>query len=49
MPITRNLIELTSALYERDFVAEGHTLERLGLSCLSASEIIDKTMNGFAA
>lgn len=49
MPITRNLIELTSALYERDFVAEGHTLERLGLSGLSASEIIDKTMNGFAA
>lgn len=49
MPVTRNLIELTSALYERDFVAEGHTLERLGLSGLSSEEILAKTMNGFAA
>ncbi len=49
MPMTRNLIELTSALYERDFVAEGHTLEKLGLSGLSDREILQKTMDGFVA
>ena len=49
MPVTRNLIALTSALYERNFIAEGHTLERLGLAGLSPGEIVKKTMDGFAS
>ena len=48
MPVTRNLIELTSALYGRDFVEEGHTLEKLGLAGLSAREILQRTIDGFA-
>ena len=48
MPVTSNLIELTSALYSRDFVGEGHTLEKLGLSGLSGNEIVQRTIEGFA-
>lgn len=49
MPITRNFIELTSALYERDFMAEGHTLDRLGLGGLTPEAIVARTVGGFAA
>jgi opine dehydrogenase len=47
MPVTRNLIELTSALYARDFTAQGHTLERLGLAGLTDREILERTITGF--
>lgn len=46
MPLTDNFISLSSALFDRDFVAEGHTLERLGLRGRSRSEIIDATQRG---
>ncbi|BBK41159.1 hypothetical protein STVA_11790 [Allostella vacuolata] len=47
MPVTRNLIELTSALYGRDFTAEGHTLARLGLDGLDPAGIVQRTIDGF--
>jgi len=47
MPVTDNLISLTSALYERDFVAQGHTVETLGLGGLTSREILQITANGF--
>jgi len=47
MPVTRNLIELTSALYQRNFAEEGHTVEALGLSGLLSSEILERTSKGF--
>lgn len=48
MPITRHFIALTSALYQRDFVAQGHTLERLGLDGLTPEAIVARSMSGFS-
>jgi opine dehydrogenase len=47
MPITDSLIKLTSALYGRNFVNEGHTVERLGLGGMSSRDILAITMTGF--
>jgi opine dehydrogenase len=47
MPVTDNFICLTSALYERDFVAEGHTVEKLGLGGLTSRGILEVTAHGF--
>jgi opine dehydrogenase len=47
MPMTDNLIKLTSALYARDFTSEGHTVERLGLGGMSSSDILAITTTGF--
>ena len=47
MPVTESLIRITSALYRRDFVKEGHTLEVLGLAGLDRRRIIEMTGTGF--
>ena len=47
MPITKSLITITSALYERDFVAEGHTLAALGLNGYSFDCILQMATEGF--
>lgn len=47
MPVTRDLIRLTSAIWGRDFSAEGHTLERLGLSGSTPEEILRRSAEGF--
>lgn len=47
MPITESLITITSALYERDFVAEGHTLAALGLDGLGIDGILQAATEGF--
>ena len=47
MPVTTDFIRLTSALYDRDFVAEGHTVERLGLGGLDSHGILKITADGF--
>ena len=47
MPVTDALIRLASALYARDFTAEGHTLERLGLGGLTTRDILAITTHGF--
>ena len=48
MPLTQTLIDLCTHLYDRDFVAEGHTLEALGLAAKSPSEILDQISSGLA-
>jgi opine dehydrogenase len=47
MPLIDALIRLSSALYGRDFTAEGHTLERLGLGGLASRDILAVTTHGF--
>jgi opine dehydrogenase len=47
MPITTGLIGLASALYGRDFTAEGHTVARLRLDAMSSRDIMTITANGF--
>jgi opine dehydrogenase len=47
MPVTDNFIRLTSALYERDFTAEGHTVEKLGLGGMTRRDILEVTAHGF--
>jgi opine dehydrogenase len=47
MPVTGDLIRLTSALYDRDFVAEGHTVEKLGLGGLDSRGVLEVTTHGF--
>lgn len=47
MPVIDALIRLSSALYGRDFMAEGHTLERLGLGGLASRDILAITSHGF--
>ena len=47
MPITESLIRITSALYQRDFFREGHTVEALGLAGLDARGIVEATRTGF--
>lgn len=47
MPVTESLIRITSALYHRDFVKEGHTLEALGLAGLDSRQIVEMTRTGF--
>jgi opine dehydrogenase len=47
MPVTDNFIRLTSALYERDFAAEGHTVEKLGLGGMKKRDILEVTAHGF--
>jgi len=47
MPITESLIRITSGLYRRDFVKEGHTVEALGLGGLDARAIVEVTRTGF--
>lgn len=47
MPVTDNFIRLTSALYERDFGAEGHTVEKLGLGGLGWRDILEVSAHGF--
>ena len=47
MPVTESLIRITSALYRRDFVKEGHTLEALGLAGLDRERLIEMTRVGF--
>jgi hypothetical protein len=47
MPVTGDLIRLTSALCDRDFVAEGHTVEKLGLGGLDSCGILEITTHGF--
>jgi len=47
MSITESLIRITSALYDRDFFTEGHTMERLGLGDKSDRDILRIAENGF--
>lgn len=47
MPVTGDLIRLTSALYNRDFVTEGHTVEKLGLGGLDSRGILKISTDGF--
>jgi len=47
MPVTENLIGLTSSLYERDFIREGHNLNVLGLGGMTREQIIATTQTGF--
>jgi opine dehydrogenase len=47
MPITESLIRITSALYQRDFYKEGHTVEALGLAGMDARRILETTRTGF--
>jgi opine dehydrogenase len=47
MPVTADLIRLTSALYDRDFVAEGHSVEKLGLGGLERDGILEVARQGF--
>jgi hypothetical protein len=47
MPVTGDLVRLTCALYDRDFVAEGHTVERLGLGGLDTRGILNIATDGF--
>ena len=47
MPVTESLIRITSALYGRDFLAEGHTLEKLGLAGLDVKGILRVAEAGF--
>ena len=42
------LLALTSALFDRDFTAEGHTMERLGLAGLGRDGILRVAREGFA-
>jgi opine dehydrogenase len=47
LPVTDTLIRLTSALYGRDFTAEGHTVEKLGLGGMTSRDILEVTAHGF--
>lgn len=47
MPVSESLIQLTSALYERDFFKEGHNLEALGLSGMTPEQVLVVTQTGF--
>ena len=47
MPVTESLIRLTSALYERDFLEEGHNLQALGLDGMTPQQIVAVTQSGF--
>lgn len=47
MPVTESLITITSALYQRDFMKEGHTIEKLGLAGLDTRGIVEMTRIGF--
>jgi opine dehydrogenase len=47
MPVTHDLIRLTSAVWGRDFFAEGHTVERLGLGGMNSAEILRVSADGF--
>lgn len=47
VPLTDSLIQITSALYRRDFTAQGHTLEALGLGGLDTRQIVEMTRTGF--
>jgi opine dehydrogenase len=47
MPITDSLITITSALYGRDFVAEGYTVEALGLAGKTVEQIMTTVEHGF--
>jgi len=47
MPVSESLIRLTSALYQRDFFAEGHNLETLGLAGMTPQQIVAVTRTGF--
>jgi opine dehydrogenase len=47
MPVTESLITITSALYERDFMHEGHTMAALGLEGRSVDEIVQVATEGF--
>jgi opine dehydrogenase len=48
MPTTESLIQLTSAIWQRDFFAEGRTTERLGLSGLAPRDFTRFIEEGFA-
>ncbi len=48
MPYTHSMIQLTSGIWERDFVKEGRTLERLGLSGMPPAQFKAIITNGFA-
>ena len=47
MPITESLIRIASALHQRDFFREGHTVEALGLAGLDTRGIVEATRTGF--
>lgn len=47
MPITDSLIAITSALYETDFTAQGHTMEALGLEGRGVEGILQVATEGF--
>jgi opine dehydrogenase len=48
MPTSESLIQITSAIWQRDFVAEGRTMERLGLAALSPAEFSHAIEEGLA-
>jgi opine dehydrogenase len=48
MPTTESLIQVTSAMWQRDFVAEGRTLARLGLDGLTPVQFNRAIEEGFA-
>jgi hypothetical protein len=47
MPITESLIQLTSAIWRRDFLAEGRTMKQLDLDGLSAGDFRRVIEEGF--
>jgi opine dehydrogenase len=47
MPVTESLITIASRLYERDFTAEGHTMETLGLAGMGIDGILEVAAAGF--
>lgn len=48
MPSTQSVIQLTSSIWERDFVNEGRTMQRLGLHGLGREEFDRVIAHGFA-
>lgn len=48
MPSTKSTIQLTSAIWQRDFLAEGRTVERLGLAGMGSKEFSQIIERGFA-
>jgi len=47
VPVTESIIQLCSAIWQRDFLREGRTTEQLGLSGLSPKEFMETIKRGF--
>ena len=45
-PVIDSMIHLTNAMLDRDFFAEGYTLEYLGIGHMNKEELLDYLHNG---